>query len=303
MLDQPAVGPRPMQMHAPLREPQRLALVRSAAQRGSITAVWSWRGGVRTVEFSIDTVRVLRQDGREDLHTQSRDGWRIESSSGAERVIELGAGAAAGADRAADTPRRVETLESPAVGPIPARYVLGAEHYRRSEESWEEAGRPTATVSLERSRDLLIVHVDVPRAECRFVDVDAANPLDNDPAAIHGDGVQLYVAAGTSAAGWLLVPVPASTTVGRRVAEGWSAALTLDARWRPSADGYALTVQVTLPSGVSEVSVDVIVNETAPGRTRRRGQLVLSGARSEFVYLRSDRHDRDRLLRFGLRRG
>jgi len=42
------------------------------------------------------------------------------------------------------------------------------------------------------------------------------------------------------------------------------------------------------------------VNEIAPGRDRRRGQLVLSGAGGEFVYLRADRHERDRLLQFTL---
>jgi hypothetical protein len=41
---------------------------------------------------------------------------------------------------------------------------------------------------------------------------------------------------------------------------------------------------------------DVLVNETAPGRERRRGQLVLSGAQGEFVYLRGDRHDSPRLI-------
>jgi hypothetical protein len=44
----------------------------------------------------------------------------------------------------------------------------------------------------------------------------------------------------------------------------------------------------------------VLVNESAPGRDRRRGQLVLSGARGEFVYLRADRHERERLLRFAV---
>jgi hypothetical protein len=41
---------------------------------------------------------------------------------------------------------------------------------------------------------------------------------------------------------------------------------------------------------------DLIVNETAPGRERRRGQLVLSGARGEFVYLQGDRHDPERFV-------
>ena len=40
----------------------------------------------------------------------------------------------------------------------------------------------------------------------------------------------------------------------------------------------------------------VIINETVRGRGRRRGQLVMSGARGEFVYLRGDRHAADRLV-------
>jgi hypothetical protein len=51
---------------------------------------------------------------------------------------------------------------------------------------------------------------------------------------------------------------------------------------------------------VEEVAADVIVNETVAERVRRRGQLVLSGAAGEFVYLRGDRHECARLLRFSL---
>ena len=291
-----AVAPGP-----PGRASQRLVLVRSAARRGAISAVWSWRGAVRTVELLADEVHVVRGDGVVHIHRPRARGWRIESSSAREAGVELGAGAAA------DLPVRREEASAalpsdvPArsVAPaLPARFVLGAHHYRRAEESWEEAGRPTATVSLERSGDRLHITVDVPRAHGRFVDVTADNPLDNDPAAIHGDGVQLYVDAGTEAAGWLLVPIPGSAEVGRRVAGGWSGALPLDVHWRPSGDGYVLTAELTLPAGAREVAVDVMVNEIGPTRTRRRGQLVLTGARDEFVYLRSDRHDRDRLLRF-----
>jgi hypothetical protein len=155
-------------------------------------------------------------------------------------------------------------------------------------------------VAVERSGEVLVVRVTVPRAERRFVAIDTENPWDNDPAAIHGDGIQLYVAAGDAAAGWLLVPVAGSTRVARRTADGWNDSLPLDATWRPSANGYELVATVTLPSHVEEVDVDVLVNENAPGRGRRRGQLVLSGAEGEFVYLRADRHERDRLLRFAL---
>jgi hypothetical protein len=44
----------------------------------------------------------------------------------------------------------------------------------------------------------------------------------------------------------------------------------------------------------------VVVNEKPAGRERRRGQLVLGGARGEFVYLRGDREDLDRLPRFAI---
>jgi hypothetical protein len=42
----------------------------------------------------------------------------------------------------------------------------------------------------------------------------------------------------------------------------------------------------------------VIVNDAGPGRARRRGQLVMSGAGGEFAYLRGDRHDPSRLIPF-----
>jgi hypothetical protein len=39
------------------------------------------------------------------------------------------------------------------------------------------------------------------------------------------------------------------------------------------------------------LSLDVLINLTGASRARRSGQLVLSGASGEFVYLRGDRHD------------
>jgi hypothetical protein len=130
----------------------------------------------------------------------------------------------------------------------------------------------------------------------------AAEPKDNEPAAINGAGVQLYVVSGQRKGGWLLVPVAASRDVGVLAIEGWEKGLTVSAKWQPTESGYAIVAEVALPSGTTETALDVIVNETAPGRERRRGQLVLSGARGEFVYLRGDRHDVARLLRFTIRR-
>jgi hypothetical protein len=84
------------------------------------------------------------------------------------------------------------------------------------------------------------------------------------------------------------------------VAEGWPDALEVHAQWLPLGDGYRLVARVALPPVAREISLDVLINLAGPGRARRRGQLVLSGGRDEFVYLRADRHDRDRLLRFVL---
>jgi hypothetical protein len=286
---------------APGRAPQPLVLVRSAANRGTITSVWSWRGAVRSVAFDGDAIAVRCTDDAVHVHRPTNDGWRIEHSTSRGIALTLGAGAtieSGFAPSASSSPQR-ESAERTPLG-LPLHRELGAEHYRRSEQSWEEAGRPSARVSIDRAANRLTVRVDVPHAERRFVAIDAENPFDNDPAAIHGDGVQLYVAVGERAAGWLLVPIPGTERVARRVAEGWSDALSLDATWQPSRNGYVLVASVELPLDATSADVDVLVNESSIGRSRRRGQLVLSGADGEFVYLRADRHERERLLRVDL---
>jgi hypothetical protein len=111
------------------------------------------------------------------------------------------------------------------------------------------------------------------------------------------------VEAGSRSAGWLLAPIASSDRVGVRVAEGWSDALELRASWYATATGYVLVARLALESWADEIALDVLVNETAPGRARRRGQLVLSGAHGSFVYLRGDRHERERLIRFAQRPG
>jgi hypothetical protein len=46
------------------------------------------------------------------------------------------------------------------------------------------------------------------------------------------------------------------------------------------------------------VDLDLLLNETAPGRERRRGQLALSGGGGEYLYLRGDRQPPERLIPF-----
>ena len=176
---------------------------------------------------------------------------------------------------------------------------LGEPHYRRSEQSWADAGAPTASVSLRWCAPTLTVSIEVPSSGRTFAPSDATNPYDNEPADINGDGVQLYLRTDRGESGWMLVPDAATSTVRVRQLEEWTAAQSLRARWQPTESGYELTVD--LDTETPPLALDVVVNEMPRGRVRRRGQLVLSGARGEFVYLRGDRHDRWRLVPLRIR--
>jgi len=144
-----------------------------------------------------------------------------------------------------------------------------------------------------------------------FVPAGAVNDMDNERADVNGDGVQLHLATrrtpetAAEPAAWLLVPQGEQVRVVPLDERAGAAALR--ACWTPTPDGYRLRAAVPLaslaaPAGVPPglLGVGLLVNDGAPGRERRRGQLVLGGARGEFVYLRGDRHDPARLLWFRL---
>jgi hypothetical protein len=252
------------------------------------------------VEFDETGIHVELRNGAYDRHWWDLSGWCIEREGvpgNPKRLVLLGGMQQPPEDTPISDQR--SAISEPRAAKLPAKFVLQEAHYRRSEESWSEAGCPTATVTVATTRpDTLSVNVDVSHVHRCFVAIDGENPLDNEPAAINGAGVQLYVVAGERRGGWLLVPRDGSSDVGGRAIEGWEKGLTVSAEWQPTESGYAIFAEVALPVGTAEVALDVIVNDTAPGRERRRGQLVFSGARGEFVYLRGDRHDVARLIRF-----
>jgi hypothetical protein len=284
-----------------------ILLLRATALRGSFVGVWSWRGSVANVAVAGDRVVVALSDGGRDEHAPTGAGWSIERTrtgaragarAGARERIELG-GMVSVAENDAERAPAAE-VERARLS-LPASVALGEAHYRRSEESWREAGAPRALVRLSCNADrALVIDVDVAPSYRLFVPIEAENPLDNEPAAISGDGVQLYVMAGARRGGWLLVPEGGSERVSVRTVDGWAGSLALTATWRATPAGWALSATVPLGDCGPEVAVDLLVNETGPGRERRRGQLVLSGAAGEFVYLLGDRHDPERLLRFTL---
>jgi hypothetical protein len=287
---------------APSRPSEPMVLVRARANNGSILAVWSWRGGVQSANYRDAIVTVQLTSGRVDTHRALDQGWSITRSIGANDSTTELAGVVSRASETTPQSEPAPTPDLPAHS-LPLRITLGAAHYRRSEESWDEAGRPEATIEVARDGADLVVTIEVPRSERNFVDIGAENPYDNEPAAINGDGVQLYVTSAAARGAWLLVPNTGSDSVGAREIEGWDGGLAVRAAWRQSGEGYALTARVAMPDSASEASLDVLVNETPRWRVRRRGQLILSGSHEEFVYLRGDRHEADRLLHVAFDQG
>lgn len=293
---------------APERGTHRFHLTRVRGRHGRIRTVWSWGDSVVSAEFA-DEVVVRRHDGTGERHTGTADGWRIALHAGAAHsTIDLGGRVRAPDPMPPDGTASIDARHASPVarGPItlPFRATLGAGDYRRSELAWESAGSPAAIVELTGGHDGLDLRVQVMKAgPIRFVPAGMENPLDNEVPEVNGDGIQIYVRAGTASGGWTIVPVedgPATRVVGIR---GWNDLDEPNGAWSRNASGYEVTVRIDLPPGrsVDIVQFGLIVNESAPGRARRRGQLVLGGAAGEWTYLRGDRHDPERLLPIRIR--
>lgn len=324
----------------PPTEQRKFHLIESEREPvGELCTVWAWSPDVESVEWNADAVRVNLRDGGRHVHSVDVDGWHVEiTERGQFRQVALrglvdveDAGAAGAEPEVASVEESVieprVTVEEQAPGYnglllVPGKlqaawwsdagpeermryavYQLGEPTYRRSEERWEEAGRPTARVAIAASTRVLTVDVQVATPEPRFVPAGAVNPYDNEPADINGDGVQLYVRTADNGGAWMLVPEPAARpgVVRARPIEGWGSLKLGRTAWRRTREGYELRVELPMREPLqvgSEVALDVLVNETGPGRERRRGQLILSGPDGEFVYLRGDRHDPARLLHF-----
>ena len=292
----------------PGHPPHPFLILRAVAmqQPGWLRTIWSWRDEVETIWTDpggrITTVE--RRDASHDRHRHTLRGWRVEQVSGdRRRVIELGGVVRR---RRSERAHRVD-VASPVFATLrigEARvFDLGEHDYRRSEETWDEAGRPTARLTIVPAHNELIVEVKIRKVGgLTFVPHAAVNPYDNEHADINGDGVQFYFADADGASAWLLVPESTSEQgrVHCREIEHWDSPRELRASWSRVVDGYTvhIAVPVTTATEDAELKLGVVVNEKPVGRERRRGQLVLGGAGGEFVYLRGDREDLDRLPRF-----
>lgn len=313
-----AIAPGP-----PGRPAGRLHVVRLHGRDGCLRAVWSVRGRVAGVLAEGDRLVIALRDGTRHSHGRVGDLWHVELEGGGGRSsLDLGglpaeaaaAGTGSGAgDGPAGSPSPIgpSAPRQPISLATPFRAVLGGAHYRRSESTWEEAGHPTATVTIRVDGDDLLVETGVAARHPCFAPPDAVNEMDNERPEVNRDGVQLHLALGhpgergaaRTTAGWLLAPLLDGSL--RTIALDPAAHdLPLRSGWEPRADGYSVWARIPVralgrdATGEVQVGVDVAVNETAPGRERRRGQLLLSGGAGEFVYLRGDRHDPARCQNF-----
>jgi hypothetical protein len=297
-----AVGPGP-----PGSAERPLSLLRVAASSGSITSVWSWGGAVTGVTVRDGLLIVRRGDDERHEHARRGDDWSVTlHSGGARSSIDL-AGRRRVRVPAPATATSAHRVTAPQplrirAGHVPLGFELGEKAYRRSEDSWEEAGQPRAVVALSATRQNLVIEVSIEKPEMVLRAPDAADPaLDNEHPDIHSDGVQLYIAARgwDRPAAWLAVPEHPEPRARIRVVDGARRNIPLVAGWSSEPRGYAMRFEVPLDALGADrevpVALDLIVNEMATGRMRRRGQLVLSGG-GGWIYLQGDRQSPARFL-------
>jgi hypothetical protein len=186
---------------------------------------------------------------------------------------------------------------------VPDVFSLAEPHYRQSELTWREAGEPSGTVTIEWQPQGIDVDIVAWNVDTTFVAPAAKKGLGNEPADIDGASVQLYFAAYGSALGVRLLPDRLSGEVHMRPIATWPSdgSFVITAGWDEERNGYSITARIARADGAPmprAFSCDVIVNEMPVARNYRRGQLVMSGAHGEYVYLRGDRHDIRRLIPF-----
>ena len=278
-------------------------MLESPLPHGAFTTVIAPRRTISSLTVRDASIVIEHADGSVHEHAGGENSWRIALRTGAATSsIELAGAVPQLRAPSADTPLvdRVDIRQPPLA--IDAQHALsfslGERDYRRSEQSWSEAGSPAATVTLSTAGDELAVAIAADHGPVVIIADDAINEMDNESPDVNATGVQLSIGVANGAVHrWLIrpggdgsarvrvltrgpIPLRAATTVR---ASGWEARVAIPLGALGDASPYSITLGVT-------------INETVPGRERRRGQLVLGGAEGECVYLRGDRHDPSQLI-------
>ena len=302
----------------PANQRRSFYVLRFDGTGGVIRSVWSWSDTPLDVNFSDDGVAVM-VNGTAHAHQTTESRWLVRvadvqvaqfTRTPLDHPLEIDDQSPGSA-----LPHLVEPHDlsvcpqhdgwfsdlTPSEQDDWAVFELGEANYRRSEDSWREAGRPRARAAVCAEDGGLVIDIAVQTEHPVFVPADATNPLDNEHPDINGHGVQLYLATDDQSGAWVVVPEAGAADVRVRQLTAWGSFASPTATWRSVIGGFEM--QIRLPFETSDptmVGLDLIVNDASPDRLRRRGQLVMSGAEDEFVYLRGDRHDPARLIPFSV---
>jgi len=287
-------------MGAPASAPHGLTALRQRGTSGRALLVYAATAVIGAVTLEGQAVSVQRLSGGADLHRRVHAGWQIAPASAPEQAPITLAGmltepymSKLDAQTHSGAARRLVPLSDV------KQIALGEREYRQTEASWREAGKPRATVRVwtkprkRLSKVIVEVSVELNRAPSFAAPVDE-NPLDNESPDVNSDGVQLHWRSAITGEWNSVLAIPDGSTVRLTMEDG-----TLDglsAAWRQVDTGYLVTLSLPWPDLAHQFEFDCIVNERPPGRERRRGQLVLSGAHGESAYLRGARQSSDRAL-------
>lgn len=292
---------------APGSGPRSMLIARVRGATGLIRSVLSWKGGVTSASVFPNAAVQLGGEGHE--HRRMDHGWQVAIHvGGARSTIDLEglvAEAANEPDEEIDPHPKSFRIHGTMLTPGQERsFTLARDQYRRSEQTWDDAGRPDARISLSNSLGVVSLRIEVDAART-FVPPGTVNPLDNESADINGAGVQVYLRTEHARAGYVIVPVETQNRLSIRPIDGWGDGIEVRGSWAIARAGYVVELEI-LPLGASGLAIDVIVNEKPADRARRRGQLVLSDiffpeGRREFIYLAGDRQDETRLVPFMLK--
>ena len=147
----------------PANESRSFYVIQTAGASGAIRTVFAWNPRVSEVAFDGGKIDIALGNERH-VHWQMDEHWQIELTAGhAKSGIEL-TGWVDPPPPAEIPPAAAEEIISYARElPLGSSlsFELGERHYRRSEQTWDEAGRPTANVKISAEGSELVVDVHV----------------------------------------------------------------------------------------------------------------------------------------------
>ena len=291
--DTPAMLWRAATIGPPAGAPHELTSLRQQGCAGRSVRVIAPASSLTHVAEVDASVQVISADGSIARHRRGAAGWVVQvHSADATHHLTLGGVREHASSKVPPPPPSASQSATRLCAGRSIVFELGAPHYRRTEEAWEAAGQPTASVAVQH--DLHAIRIDVSVAlgrAPRFAVACDANPLDNELADINSDGVQLHWRSIDGHSWNSALVVPEGDGVRLQAAEGTLDGLTVRQvpPAMPGASGFQLHFALPWTDSSTPFEFDCCVNECPPGRERRRGQLVLSGARGEFGYLRGPR--------------